>query len=107
MKTGRRTTIRRKKTSTGSRVLRKTKAREKTGETFLFECTRQGCGYRIVREEKVEQGRLRFDLKCPKCHNREFKCLGPGDLPAAETMTLSTTPVLDLDNVSPAELGSN
>ena len=87
--------------------------RKTTGITYVFECTRQGCGYQIVREEKADAGKLRFDLKCPKCHNREFKCLGPGDLPvpemeAATELEVSTVaPEVDFDNIDPLNLGSS
>ncbi|OLB68246.1 hypothetical protein AUI06_11535 [archaeon 13_2_20CM_2_52_21] len=74
--------------------------------TYIFECTRPGCGYRIPREEKAEQGSLRFDLKCPKCHNREFKCLGKGDLPTTFELPVPTTNI-DFDNIKPVDLGSN
>lgn len=78
-----------------------------TGEaTYIFECTRTGCGYRIPREEKAEQGSLRFDLKCPKCHNKEFKCLGKGDLPESLELPVPTTNI-DFDNIRPVDLGSN
>ena len=79
----------------------------------MFECTRQGCGYQIVREEKADTGKLRFDLKCPKCHNREFKCLGPGDLPmpelgaASELEKSNLSPEPDFDNAGPLNLGSS
>src|SRR2546428_13077740 len=74
--------------------------------TYIFECTRPGCGYRIPREEKAELGSLRFDLKSPKCHNREFKCLGKGDLPASFELPVPTTNI-DFDNIRPVDLGSN
>ncbi len=74
--------------------------------TYIFECTRLGCGYRIPREEKAEQGSLRFDLKCPKCHNREFKCLGKGDLPEGFELHRPTTNI-DFDSIRPVDLGSN
>lgn len=86
--------------------------RKSTGITYVFECTRQGCGYQIVREEKADTGKLRFDLKCPKCHNREFKCLGPGDLPTPELeatteFEVSTlSPEIDFDNPGSLKLGS-
>ena len=64
-------------------------------ETYVFECTRKGCGYHIWREEKAEPGQLRFDIKCPKCHNEEFRCLGKGDFP--QSFSLPTSPIeLDL-----------
>src|SRR5437899_1864754 len=69
-------------TKAPSRATRKTTSRtprqQNSDATYIFECTRLGCGYRIPREERAEQGSIRFDLKCPKCHNREFKCLGKG-----------------------------
>jgi hypothetical protein len=81
--------------------------RQQSGETtYVFECTRPGCGYRIPREEKAEQGSLRFDLKCPKCHNREFKCLGEGDLPEGFELHVPSTNI-DLDSIRPVDLGSN
>ena len=48
--------------------------------TYVYECTQPDCNYRIVRDEKAEQGERRYDLKCPKCHHQEFRCMGPGDL---------------------------
>jgi hypothetical protein len=64
-------------------------------ETYVFECTRKGCGYHIWREEKAEPGQLRFDIKCPKCHNEEFRCMGKGDFP--QSFSLPVSPVeLDL-----------
>jgi len=74
--------------------------------TYIFECTRPGCGYRIPREEKAETGSLRSDLKCPKCHHREFKCLGKGDLPASFELPVPTTNI-DFDSIRPVDLGSN
>ncbi len=58
-----------------------TPARNREEATYVYECTRPGCGYRIVRDEKAEEDDLRFELKCPKCHHQEFRCLGAGDLP--------------------------
>jgi hypothetical protein len=49
---------------------------------------------------------LRFDLKCPKCHNREFKCLGKGDLPATLELAIPAT-TIDFDSINPVDLGSN
>ncbi|TMI38050.1 hypothetical protein E6H23_10785 [Candidatus Bathyarchaeota archaeon] len=63
-------------------------------ETYVFECTRKGCGYHIWREEKAEPGQLRFDIKCPKCHNEEFRCMGKGDFP--QSFSLPVSP-LELD----------
>jgi hypothetical protein len=49
---------------------------------------------------------VRFDLKCPKCHNSEFKCLGTGDLP--ETFELAVpASTIDFDSINPVDLGSN
>src|ERR1700758_4375414 len=62
-------------------IVSRTHHKENSDTTYIFQCTRPGCGYRIPREEKAELGSIRFDLKCPKCHHREFKCLGKGDLP--------------------------
>ena len=83
-----------------------THSQQTSDATYIFECTRSGCGYRIPREEKAEQGSLRFDLKCPKCHNREFKCLGRGDLPASFGLPVPTTNI-DFDSIRPVDLGSN
>ena len=98
-KTGNKTSTRRSSTGTRqTRGKRPRKARSSNVEsiTYVFECTRQGCGYRIVREEKAEPGQLRFDIKCPKCHNEEFRCLGKGDLPT-QNLVLPPSPVeLDL-----------
>ncbi len=70
----------------------------------MYECARTGCGYRIWRDDRGQVGELRFDLKCPKCHNREFKCLGRGEIP--ETFNLPETTGLDLDAIKPTVLGS-
>ena len=114
-KTRSKTTICRsgKSTRSAKTSVHRTIQRKTTGITYVFECTRQGCGYQIVREEKVDTGKLRFDLKCPKCHNREFKCLGPGDLPlpeleAATALEVSKlTPEVAFDQDGPLNLGSN
>lgn len=113
-KTGKGTASRKASSSTKRSRTRKAPAHKKNsnlsgGVTYVFECTRQGCGYQIVREEKADTGKLRFDLKCPKCHNREFKCLGPGDLSTPEeAMGLTIpSPGIDIGNVSPLDLGSN
>src|SRR5207247_11406514 len=74
--------------------------------TYVVECARQGCGYRIVREENAEVGQLRSDLKCPKCHNSEFKCLGKGDLPETLELAIPAT-TIDFDSIRPVDLGSN
>jgi hypothetical protein len=73
--------------------------------TYVFECTRPDCGYRIVREEKFETGKVRSDLKCPKCHNSEFKCLGTGDLPETFELAVPAT-TIDFDSINPVDLGS-
>ena len=78
--------------------------RTANGATYVFECTRQGCGYRIVREENAEVGQLRSDLKCPKCHNSEFKCLGKGDLPETLELAIPAT-TIDFDSIRPVDLG--
>ena len=84
------------KTKSRTRVKRTTKVKRATGTkhtkitrtdhkgineaTYIYQCTQADCNYRIVRDEKAEQGEKRYDLKCPKCHHQEFRCLGPGDL---------------------------
>lgn len=74
--------------------------------TFVYECTESGCGYRIWREDGDEPGHLRFDLKCPKCHHKAFRCLGKGDVP--ETFEAPPQPAqLDFDTMKPADIGSN
>jgi hypothetical protein len=94
-----------RKTSIGKTVSR-THHKEGSDATYIFECTRPGCGYRIPREEKAELGSIRFDLKCPKCHHREFKCLGKGDLPEGFELSALTTNI-DFNNIRPVDLGSN
>ncbi len=74
--------------------------------TYVFECTRPGCGYRIWREDKGEQGQVRFDLKCPKCHNKEFRCLGKGDLPETFEIPVPAA-ALDFDSIKSVDLGSS
>src|SRR5947208_8640109 len=95
-------------TKAPSRATRKTTSRtphqQNSDATYIFECTRPGCGYRIPREERAEQGSIRFDLKCPKCHNREFKCLGKGDLPETFELPVPTTNI-DFDSIKPVDLG--
>jgi hypothetical protein len=88
------------------KTISRTHPQQSSDTTYIFECTRAGCGYRIPREEKAEQGSLRSDLKCPKCHNREFKCLGKGDLPASFELPVPTTNI-DFNNIRPIDLGSN
>src|SRR5439155_24351951 len=39
--------------------------------TYIFECTRPGCGYRIPREQRDEQGSIRFAAECAKCHSKD------------------------------------
>ena len=76
-----------------------------TDTTYVFECTRHGCGYRIWRDDKAEEGQHRYDLKCPKCHNKEFKCLGKGDVPETFNIPINTEP-LDFNSINSTELGS-
>jgi len=89
----------------GSHSKRKTTAK-KDDVTYVYECTRPGCGYKIWRDEKGEVGDLRSDLKCPKCHHVEFRCLGKGDLPESFQVPIPTNPV-DLDAIRASEIGSN
>lgn len=89
----------------GSRPKRKTAAK-KDDATYVYECTRPGCGYKIVRDEKGEPGQLRNDLKCPKCHHLEFRCLGKGDLPETFQVPIPTNPV-NLDAIRPTQIGSS
>jgi hypothetical protein len=88
------------------KIVSRTKHQQSSDTTYIFECTRPGCGYRIPREEKAELGSIRFDLKCPKCHHREFKCLGKGDLPESFELPLPATNI-DFDDIRPVDLGSN
>jgi hypothetical protein len=88
------------------KTISRTGKQQSSDTTYIFECTRPECGYRIPREEKAELGSLRSDLKCPKCHHREFKCLGKGDLPASFELPVPTTNI-DFDNIRPVDLGSN
>ena len=74
--------------------------------TYVYECTRPGCGYKIWRDDKGEPGQLRTDLKCPKCHHVEFRCLGKGDLPESFQVPTPTNPV-DFDAVKTSEIRSN
>jgi hypothetical protein len=88
------------------KTISRTHHQQRSDTTYIFECTRPGCGYRIPREEKAETGSLHSDLKCPKCHHREFKCLGKGDLPASFELPVPTTNI-DFDSIRPVDLGSN
>ena len=88
------------------KTISRTHHQQTSDTTYIFECTRPGCGYRIPREEKAELGSLRCDLKCPKCHHREFKCLGRGDLPASFELPVPITNI-DFDGIRPVDLGSN
>ena len=74
--------------------------------TYLYECTRPGCGYKIVRDEKAEPGQLRGDWKCPKCHHIEFRCLGKGDLPDSFQVSASAD-AIDFDAMRTSQIGSN
>lgn len=100
------TTHARKTSTTGHPTSHRPERLGTVGETYVFECARLGCGYKIVREEKAEVGETRFDLKCPKCHNTEFKCQGKGDLPQSIEMSLPIPPI-DFDRINPVDLGSN
>jgi len=101
-----RTTHTRKTRASGHETSHGPRKHGTVDETYVFECTRLGCGYKIVREEKAEIGQSRFDLKCPKCHNMEFKCLGKGDLPESFELPVSATNI-DFDSIRPVDLGSN
>ena len=79
---------------------------KKEETTYLYECTRPGCGYKIVRDEKAEPGQLRSDWKCPKCHHLEFRCLGKGDLPDSFQVSPPTND-LDYEAIKATEIGSN
>src|SRR2546422_8094543 len=92
--------------ATSRKTTSKTPRQQNSDATYIFQCTRPGCGYRIPREERAEQGSIRFDLKCPKCHNKEFKCLGKGDLPETFELPVPTTNI-DFDSIKPVDLGSN
>src|SRR6267143_2910910 len=74
--------------------------------TYVYECTRPGCGYKIWRDDKGELGQLRNDLKCPKCHHLEFRSLGKGDLPESFQVPIPTNPV-DFDAVKTSGIGLN
>src|SRR5881409_3566138 len=98
------------KTKTRTSVKRTSKVRNATGTkhtkttrtapkslnetTYLYECTQADCNYRIVRDEKGEHGERRYDLKCPKCHHQEFRCLGPGDLTPEQPLRV---PMVEID----------
>jgi len=92
--------------ATSRKTISRTRRQQSSDATYIFECTRPECGYRIPREERAEQGSIRFDLKCPKCHNKEFKCLGKGDLPETFELPVPTTNI-DFDSIKPVDLGSN
>src|SRR5438445_12250256 len=95
------------KSSPNSRSHSKSKSAVKKDDiTYVYECTRPGCGYKIWRDDKGEPGQLRNDLKCPKCHHVEFRCLGKGDLPESFQVPIHTNPV-DLYAVRASEIGSN
>jgi hypothetical protein len=88
----------------GSHLRRRTVAKI-DDVTYVYECTRPGCGYKIWRDDKGEPGQLRNDLKCPKCHHVEFRCLGKGDLPESFQVPIPTNPV-DFDAVKTSGIGS-
>ena len=90
---------------TGSGLKRK-KPVAKDDITYVYECTRPGCGYKIWRDDKGEPGQLRNDLKCPKCHHVEFRCLGKGDLPESFQVPIPPNPV-DFNAVKASWIGSN
>src|SRR5207253_10563305 len=77
--------------ATSRKTPSRTPRQQNSDATSIFECTRPGCGYRIPREERAEQGSIRFDLTCPNCHSKEIKCLGKGDLPEAFGLPVLTT----------------
>src|SRR5207248_9399541 len=86
--------------ATGRKTTSRTPHQQNSDANYIFECTRPGCGYRIPREERAEQGSISFDLKCPKCHNREFKCLRKVN--PAETFELTAPPTnIDFDSSKP------
>src|SRR5216117_3030015 len=95
-----------KASRTSSSHSRRKTAAKKDDVTYVYECTRPGCGYKIWRDEKGESGQLRNDLKCPKCHHVEFRCLGKEDLPESFQVPTPTNPV-DFDAVKTSEIGSN
>ncbi len=103
-------TVRHRKTSTPHHAENAEHAtihhKEFKSETYVFECTRPGCGYHLWHDEKHEPGQVRLDMKCPKCHNYGFKCLGKGDVPETFQVPINTEP-LDLNNISSTELGSS
>jgi|SRR2546426_3507266 len=96
----------RKSTLKNSSHPRRKTVAKKEDVTYVYECTRPGCGYKIWRDDKGELGQLRTDLKCPKCHHVEFRCLGKGDLPESFQVPIPTNPV-DFDTVKTSEIGSN
>jgi hypothetical protein len=100
------TSYRRKSSPKSDSRPRKKTSAKKDDVTYLYECTRPGCGYKIVRDEKAEPGQLRSDLKCPKCHHVEFRCLGKGDLPESFQVPIPSNPV-NFDAVRASEIGSN
>ena len=103
-------TVRKRSTvrSTGTRIPHSSSLNPEklpsSSATFVFECTRQGCGYRTFREERADEGQLRFDIKCPKCHNEEFRCLGKGDY--GETSESPNNSTFDFDFSQQSPLGS-
>src|SRR3989442_5484957 len=79
---------------------------KKDDVTYVYECTRPGCGYKIWRDDKGEPRQLRNDLKFPKYHHVEFRCLGKDDLPESFQVPVPTNPV-NFDAVGASEIGSN
>src|SRR2546425_11058148 len=76
----------------GSHSKRKTTT-QKDDVTYVYECTRTSCGYKIWRDEKGEPGELRSDLKCSKGHHAEFRCLRKSDLPERFQVPIPSNPV--------------
>lgn len=118
-KSTRRKKVKKRKTTTGSkpeRTIKPSKPRtpprlttqKKTQDaTFIYECVRPGCGYRIWREEKSETGHLRFNIKCPKCHFQVFKCLGREEDVQNKVPTSQQAATLDFNTSNPVGLESN
>src|SRR5438309_10047980 len=66
--------------ATGRKTTSRTPRQQNSDATYIIECTRPGCGYRIPREEQAEQGSIRFDPNGPRVQNREVNGIGTGDL---------------------------
>src|SRR3989442_12637466 len=87
----------------GSHPKRKT-AVKKDDVTYVYECTRPGCGYKIWRGDKGVPDGLRRDLKGPKSHHVEFGGFGKGDLPESFQVPVLTNPV-HLEALRTLEIG--